>query len=106
MRGIDCSALVQRAYAVSGYPLPRDADQQWAALDVSVPREALQAGDLLFFARDRAIVHVALALGGAAYLHALGEPPLGVCVQSLDPAAPNYNPRLDALYLGARRVVV
>lgn len=106
VRGIDCSALVQLAYAVSGHPLPRDADRQWAALPVAVERAALAAGDLLFFARDGAIVHVALALGGAGYLHALGEPARGVCVQSLDPAAPDYNARLDALYRGARRVVV
>jgi hypothetical protein len=106
VRGIDCSALVQLAYATGGYALPRDADQQWAALTTSVARDALAAGDLLFFARDGAIVHVALALGSAAFLHALGEPPLGVCVQSLDPAAPDYNARLDALYLGARRVGV
>jgi gamma-D-glutamyl-L-lysine dipeptidyl-peptidase len=103
VRGIDCSALVQRAYAVSGYSLPRDADQQWAALPKAVERDALVAGDLLFFARDGAIVHVALALGGAGYLHALGEPARGVCIQSLDPAAPDYNARLDALFLGARR---
>jgi cell wall-associated NlpC family hydrolase len=105
VRGIDCSALVQLAYAVSGHSLPRDADQQWAALLVAVERDSLAAGDLLFFASASTIVHVALALGGAAYLHALGEPPLGVCIQSLDPAAPSYNARLDALYLGARRVV-
>ena len=105
VHGIDCSALVQLAYRVSGYSLPRDADQQWAALPTAVEREGLAAGDLLFFARQGAIVHVALALGGTAYLHALGEPPLGVCIQSFDPAAPDYNARLDALYLGARRVV-
>jgi cell wall-associated NlpC family hydrolase len=105
VRGVDCSALVQLAYTMSGYPLPRDADQQWAALPRAVPRDALMAGDLLFFARDDAIVHVALALDGAAILHALGAPPHGVCVQSLDPAAPDYNARLGALYCGARRVV-
>jgi cell wall-associated NlpC family hydrolase len=105
VRGIDCSALVQLAYALSGYALPRDADQQWAALRTVVGREALAAGDLLFFARDGAVVHVALALGGARFVHALGEPPLGVCLQSLDPTADDYNARLDALYLGARRVV-
>jgi cell wall-associated NlpC family hydrolase len=103
-RGIDCSGLVQLAYRVNGYPLPRDADQQWAALSTAVPQAAVAPGDLLFFARDGAIVHVALALGGDTFLHALGAPPRGVCVESLDPAAPSYNARLAALYLGARRV--
>ncbi len=105
-RGIDCSALVQAAYAVSGHVLPRDADQQWAALTTPVARAALAPGDLLFFARDGAVVHVALALGGLRFVHALGEPPRGVCTQSLDPAAPDYSPRLAALYCGSRRVVV
>jgi len=103
-RGIDCSGLVQLVYRVNGYPLPRDADQQWAALSTTVPRDALAPGDLLFFARDGVVVHVALALGGDAFLHALGAPPRGVCVESLDPAAPHYNARLAAQYLGARRV--
>ena len=103
-RGIDCSALVQVAYAVSGYSLPRDADQQWAALPQAVPRDALATGDLLFFARDDAVTHVALSLGGEAYVHALGEPPLGVCIQSLDPTAPDYNARVAAQWLGARRL--
>jgi gamma-D-glutamyl-L-lysine dipeptidyl-peptidase len=104
-RGIDCSALVQRAYALTGYALPRDADQQWDALPTAVAREALMAGDLLFFARDGAIVHVALALDAARFIHALGEPALGVCVQSLTPGQPDFNARLASLYLGARRVV-
>jgi len=103
--GIDCSALVQRAYALSGYVLPRDADQQWAALPTAVERDALAPGDLLFFARDGAVVHVAMALDATAFIHALGDPPRGVCVDSLDPTAPSFNARLAALYLGARRVV-
>jgi cell wall-associated NlpC family hydrolase len=104
-RGIDCSALVQRAYTLAGYVLPRDADQQWAALPTAVAREALREGDLLFFARDAAIIHVALALGEAHFIHALGAPPLGVCIQSLDPTASDFNASLATLYLGARRVV-
>src|SRR5689334_20765504 len=59
VRGIDCSALVQLAYALSGYTLPRDADQQWAALGQAAARDALRIGDLLFFAREGAVVHVA-----------------------------------------------
>jgi gamma-D-glutamyl-L-lysine dipeptidyl-peptidase len=105
-RGIDCSALLQRAYALAGYTLPRDADQQWAALPTAVARESLREGDLLFFARDEMIVHVALALDGTRYIHALGIPALGVCIQSLDPTASDFNASLAALYLGARRVIV
>jgi cell wall-associated NlpC family hydrolase len=104
VEGIDCSALVQLAFRLCGVWLPRDADQQWAALAEKVPRAALAAGDLVFFARDGAIVHVALALDGDRIVHALGEPPRGVCVESLRAGAADYNARLDALYHGARRV--
>jgi cell wall-associated NlpC family hydrolase len=103
--GIDCSALVQLAFRLCGVWLPRDADQQWAAGAEAVPRAALAAGDLLFFARDGAIVHVALALDRERIIHALGEPPRGVCVERLRPGAADYNARLDALYCGARRVL-
>jgi cell wall-associated NlpC family hydrolase len=104
--GIDCSALVQLAYAMSGYVLPRDADQQWDALDTPVERDALVPGDLLFFARDGAVVHVAIALGDERFIHSLGVPDTGVCIQSLDPSAPDYNAHVAAMYCGARRVVL
>jgi cell wall-associated NlpC family hydrolase len=104
-RGIDCSALVQLAYALCGVVLPRDADQQWDALPTPVERDALAPGDLLFFARGGAVIHVALSLGGPRFLHSLGVPDTGVCIQSLDPAAPDYNAHVAALYCGARRVI-
>ena len=102
--GIDCSALVQLAFRLCGVRLPRDADQQWAALPTSVPRGEIAAGDLLFFAREGGVVHVALALDATHFIHALGDPPRGVCIESLDPRAADYNARLDALYVGARRI--
>ena len=71
-RGIDCSGLVQLCYRMGGYILPRDADQQWAALSHDVERSELQPGDLLFFGREQ-ITHVAIALNAHSYLHAEGQ---------------------------------
>ena len=48
--GIDCSGLVQQAFARCGVALPRDSDQQRAAPGEALAANArLQRGDLLFF---------------------------------------------------------
>lgn len=60
--GLDCSGLTQLAYAACGLSLPRDADQQHAALStVDAPRR----GDLAFFPG-----HVGLMLDGRQMVHA------------------------------------
>lgn len=50
-KGIDCSGLVQLAWAEAGVPLPRDSDLQLAALgaDKDVAPGDLARGDLVFF---------------------------------------------------------
>jgi len=49
--GIDCSGLVQLAWAAAGIHLPRDSDLQLASLgaDKDVDPAALRRGDLVFF---------------------------------------------------------
>lgn len=82
--GVDCSGLVQAAYAFHGIALPRDSDLQLrAGPGVALPsdpgrepvdaisRADLRPGDLLFFAPEgRGVTHVALAAGGSRILHA------------------------------------
>lgn len=64
--GIDCSGLVQQVYRLNGVGLDRDADQQsLEGQAVEVPA----AGDLLFFGSP-SVTHVALSLGGDAFIHA------------------------------------
>lgn len=60
--GLDCSGLTQLVYAAWGRPLPRDADQQEAAL---CRAEVPQPGDLAFFEG-----HVGLMLDGERMVHA------------------------------------
>jgi hypothetical protein len=74
--GFDCSGLAQAAYRWMGITLPRDADQQ-AQQGAAVPREQLQAGDLLFWAvsrtseqRSQNINHVSIALDSEQMIHA------------------------------------
>jgi cell wall-associated NlpC family hydrolase len=104
-RGLDCSGFVQLCYRMAGYSLPRDARQQIAALSTEPEGEPV-AGDLLFFAKEGRVVHVAISLGQGELLHAEGVTWNEVIHQSMNPRhAERYNLRLVELYCGARRVI-
>jgi hypothetical protein len=66
VRGVDCSGLVQAVHRRFGLLLPRNADQQEAALP-EVDRAQLRPGDLLCFGD-----HVAIWAGADAIVHASG----------------------------------
>jgi hypothetical protein len=74
--GCDCSGLVQTVFAQNGVMLPRDARDQFRALRGSgLNPEGLphKPGDLLFFGpTKRNITHVAISVGGDAFIHAYG----------------------------------
>jgi cell wall-associated NlpC family hydrolase len=68
--GVDCSGLVQTAFAARGTPLPRDAALQ-VHCGAVVDLDAREPGDLLFFrgeSGDR-ITHVAFAAEGDTIIH-------------------------------------
>ncbi|HEY7835649.1 MAG TPA: C40 family peptidase [Ktedonobacterales bacterium] len=100
--GIDCSGLSQLCWRAAGATIPRDADQQYAAIPYLVERGDLRPGDLLFFAVRGSINHVGVALGGEHLIHASGSAKR-VTINSLDPADPDYSPLLAQMYAGARR---
>ncbi len=62
--GIDCSGLVQGAFAACGIALPGDADLQAGA---GVEADGLRRGDLMFWKG-----HVALVVGDGRVIHANG----------------------------------
>ncbi|MDT0442316.1 C40 family peptidase [Streptomyces johnsoniae] len=71
-RGVDCSGLVQQAFAAHGIQLPRVTYQQ-INVGSSVPLNKLTAGDLVFFDTDRKKVgpdHVGIYIGGGKFIHA------------------------------------
>jgi len=69
--GIDCSGLVQMAFALCGVALPRDAWQQAeAGTEVDFLAHA-RSGDVAFFDNDAGrIVHTGILLGDGQILHA------------------------------------
>jgi cell wall-associated NlpC family hydrolase len=75
--GLDCSGLVQLVFRQVGIVLPRTAQLQYAAT-TRIPRDQLEAGDLVFFARTYAdphdwITHVGIYIGGGMQINAPTE---------------------------------
>ncbi|MCX5908043.1 MAG: C40 family peptidase [Deltaproteobacteria bacterium] len=70
INGLDCSSYVQKVFWVLGIALPRTAREQFQ-LGMGVAREALRAGDLLFFKRSRARhpTHVGIYIGNDQFIH-------------------------------------
>jgi hypothetical protein len=104
--GVDCSGLVQSVYAAQGVRLPRDSDQQFAAgeeIPMSRSGAGYQAGDLLFFAEQGRVSHVALWAGAGRIVHATLSRG-GVVGEALLADSPRLN-RLREQLVGVRRVL-
>lgn len=70
--GFDCSGFTQMLVRVRGVIMPRDADKQaaWTGV-ISVDRNDLQPGDLLFFgASPRNITHTGMYIGDGQFVQA------------------------------------
>jgi peptidoglycan DL-endopeptidase CwlO len=94
--GFDCSGLVAYVYAQVGVTLPHNTVAQWGYADaVSVPRNQLEPGDLVFF---YGLGHVGIYVGGGNFIHA---PHTGsvVRIDSLNEAG--YSSEYD----GAKRIL-
>lgn len=103
--GTDCSGLTQAVYAFRGTALPRDTDLQMAVgADVPVTGDGrgFEAGDLLFFAEQGRVSHVALWAGAGHIVHsALSRG--GVGTDDLYGDAPRLRRLRDGL-VGVRRI--
>jgi len=66
--GFDCSGFVMYVFAQVGVSLPHYTVAQWSYSNaVSVPRDELQPGDLVFFA---GLGHVGIYVGNGQFIHA------------------------------------
>ncbi|MBI3392915.1 MAG: C40 family peptidase [Nitrospirae bacterium] len=70
-RGIDCSGLTFLAYRIQGIAIERDSKPQ-SEMGGDVPKESIEAGDLVFFALDKpgVVSHVGLYAGDGRFVHA------------------------------------
>jgi hypothetical protein len=68
----DCSGLMQAAYLAEGIWLPRDSYQQ-ADFTQRISQKELLPGDLVFFAKEVKVNHVAMYLGEELYIHSSGK---------------------------------
>ncbi len=102
--GVDCSGLVQIAFAAAGAHLPRDSNQQVLLGELSATRwcrSTLRRGDTLYFlGKHGRIRHTAIYLGDDRYLQA--ESPV-VRISSFDPQDPDYDAARDASFAFAKR---
>lgn len=96
-RGFDCSGFVNYVYNQKGISMPRDL---WGQVQASKPvaREALQPGDIVFFANTygSGLSHDGIYIGGGKFIHAESEWK-GVTITELNSAY------WAARYYGGRR---
>ncbi|HSJ07395.1 MAG TPA: C40 family peptidase [Longimicrobiales bacterium] len=109
-KGMDCSGFTKTVYFMNGIILPRDASQQvnaGAMVDDRGEFGHLRPGDLLFFGRPASgadperVVHVGMWIGDGRFIHSSGR----VRVNSMDPAAPDYDEYNRNRYLRTKRVL-
>lgn len=90
--GFDCSGLVAYAANMAGISLPRTAEKQ-SQVGSYVSVSDLQAGDLVFWVKDREVSHVGIYIGGGQYIHA-PKPGENVKVGSVAYFSPSFGKRL------------
>jgi len=69
-RGADCSGFVQAIYADFGYSIPRVSSDQAASAGKKVSESDLLPGDLIFYADNGHVNHVAMYIGNGMIVHA------------------------------------
>jgi cell wall-associated NlpC family hydrolase len=91
LKGIDCSSFVQKIYRIFDITLPRNARQQ-SKVGISIAREQLTEGDLVFFHTKRSLGHVGIYIGNNEFVHASSKRKV-VRIDSLD--TPYYQKRFQ-----------
>ena len=83
--GFDCSGLTYYVYKQFGYSISRTASQQYRNNGVTVSKNDLQPGDLVFFSSNggRSVTHVGLYYGDGQFVNA-STGRTGVIMSSLD----------------------
>ena len=94
----DCSGFTYYIYKHFGYTLNRSSKTQ-VNDGVTVSKENLQKGDLVFFSRDgKTVYHVGLYIGNNQFIHA-SSPSVGVIISDLN--STHYSSR----FYTAKRII-
>ena len=70
--GCDCSGFTQSVFKYFGISLPRTSKAQ-ATVGTQISTSELQPGDLVFYASNGSIYHVAIYIGNGQIIHAMDE---------------------------------
>ena len=82
--GFDCSGFVQHVYAHAGINIPRTVKDMITRLP-PVPKNHLQAGDLVFFNINGGVIsHVGIYLNNAKFIHAPSQRSGKVSISNLN----------------------
>ena len=79
--GVDCSGYTKLIYEQYGVYLERHSGHQ-AQQGTPVTMDTIRPGDLVFYARNGVVYHVAIYIGNGQIIHAANET-MGVCIQSV-----------------------
>ena len=69
LKGIDCSSFVRKIYQIFDTDLPRNARAQ-SKVGMTIDREELVEGDLVFFRTRKPLGHVGIYIGNNEFVHA------------------------------------
>ncbi len=84
--GTDCSGFSQSVFRKFGISLPRTSRDQ-AGVGKKISVSSARAGDLIFYARNGRINHVAICIGGGRVVHA-SNPSTGITTSSINYRTP------------------
>lgn len=96
-QGFDCSGFVQSIFKAHDIDLPRDSYMQAEHFNDEIELSNTRPGDLLFFAEQDDVSHVAISLGNEDFINARGW----VKNESLDPNSSIFNQKLKDLFVKA-----
>ncbi len=80
-KGADCSGFVLSVFKKYGVSLPRTSREQ-AKRGTKVQASAIQPGDLVFYAKNKTINHVAIYVGNGQVVHA-SSPRTGIRISNM-----------------------
>ena len=93
--GFDCSGFIQTIFKFCGIFLPRDSKDQFQIQELIQNNiKDNKVGDLLFFAENDKINHIAISLGESQFIHSSGF----VKINSLYQSDNSFDEKLFKMY--------